>query len=190
MKILFVLIQLIPLLSFSQLSFDVVEEVINSGAKYNQGKYLSLNNVIIINSKGSSNELFNNTVNWINETYQSPDDVILSTIEGKYLRFNGVSEKMYSVSNELFYDGKYNIEIRFKDNMLRFEILDFKYRGVVSSSGIKGWRETDSKWRVENLKGKLLEKDYFDFQYYRGSFNSIVNSLNDYLNNDNTKYDW
>jgi hypothetical protein len=33
-KLFFVLIQLIPLLTFSQLSFDVVEEVIDSGAKY------------------------------------------------------------------------------------------------------------------------------------------------------------
>lgn len=68
-------------------------------------------------------EIYKKVIDWIKVTYKNPDKVILSTIENEYVRFEGISETLYSNL-----PAKYEIEISIKDGKYKFDLINMQCR--------------------------------------------------------------
>ena len=90
MKKITVLFLLLPLLSFGQ--FKINEVTITEGAKFAQGKYKVLETIAVVEKEGTAQELYQKTLDWINVTYKSPEDVIKSKIKGEYLKIKRIAK--------------------------------------------------------------------------------------------------
>ena len=78
-------------------------------------------------------EIYKKVIEWIKVTYKNPNEVILSTIENEYLRFEGISDISKSKS-------KYQIEISIKDGKYKFDLISLQvYVGPNQMSIPVGW---------------------------------------------------
>lgn len=134
----------------------------------------------------AQNELFENTVNWIKETYTNPDEVIKMTIPNKKVRIegsklNGVCHNALGTST--CYNVTYTLEISFKEDKYKFTPTNLKYRIPATqyySGGYQNVNFADGSYYY-NKKG-ALRKQYTTVPYsITKIFNDLNNSLNIYL---------
>ena len=97
----------------------------------------------MVESEGTAQELYQKCIDWLNETYKQPEEVIKGKIEGEYVKINGSAPNMIQVSalgSKSFMDTRYTIEFRFKDDRFRMEIISFEnYIAPSQYSVISGW---------------------------------------------------
>lgn len=143
----------------------------------------------------SAIQLYKRTVNWVKETFVSPDDVILSEIENDYIRFRGVSKGFASVSafgitHRL--DARYSISIYVKDGRYKFEPESFE---VYFSN--TGWMNflvpgqfTHQYFKKKNQQPRKSYKSMIEG--IGNELNLLVKSHLDYLINQNKskRDDW
>ena len=151
------------LFSFSLLGqeFEVNIVQIDSGPNLNQGTFKYIKPVLVLESEGSAKELFDKTINWVNETYKNPDEVIKGKIDGEYLRLNGFKSnliKVISLGSMLVYDARYTIEIKFRDNRFRYEVTKLEQYFPPSQFSTGGWVEKSFGFRTAKRKGKPNRK--------------------------------
>lgn len=99
----------------------------------------NLNNpyVVIVDSAKSSKELYQNAINYIKINYKNPDEVIKSSIEGSYLKFETYSSSFIKYKNSgvnIPISVKFTTELKFKDGKVRFEIINLDMKGMGNSS--------------------------------------------------------
>lgn len=89
---------------------------------------------LVIDCKNmSQSELYKKTLDWINVTYNTPSEVIKGKIENDYIRIEGFANNVISSGT------KYQIEISFKDEKYKFDIIKIEF-----ISGFDGqWKEFD-----------------------------------------------
>ena len=96
-------------------------------------------------------EIYKKVIEWIKVTYKNPDKVILSTIENEYVRFEGLSETLWSG-----YPAKYEIEILIKDGKYRFDLISFH-------NHMDGWMDitvfNNSMSKEDLEKRNIFKKD-------------------------------
>jgi hypothetical protein len=118
-------------------------------------------------------------VEWIGKTYNNPESVIKSKIEGSSIRIEG------SADNLIYGPGlsglsKYQVEISFRDGRYKFDVL--KIEGYVNPS--IGWIEIPQKgdWGVYYKDGQLKKSGLFvnGIPVY---FNNLNSGLKDYILN-------
>lgn len=110
----------------------------------------------------TSAEIYKKAIEWIKVTYKNPDKVILSTIENEYIRFEGSSNNIYSVTNlgmKTYLPTKYQIEITIKDGKYKFDLMAMEnlYQSTQYTSG--GW--SANALFVSNLKKEYLDKTLY-----------------------------
>ena len=78
--------------------------------------------VVIVEGK-TATEMYNKSIDWINETYENPNEVIKAKIENKKIRINGLSKGAwrYTAGIKVVFSVGYSIEISFKDGRYKFE---------------------------------------------------------------------
>ena len=185
-KVLFILL-FIPLVSIGQ-SFGVEEINVTEGKKFYQGKFLKFTPVIVIESEGSASELYQKCMNWLNETYKQPDEVIKGKIEGKYVKINGAtSTAMFQASalgSTNYYDSRYTVEFRFKDNKIRMEVISIEFYMPASQySVISGWQTGRFTFKVANRKGKPVKDGLAESKNIPAYFENLAISLKDFSSN-------
>ena len=156
MKKLILLLLFIPLVSFGQ-KFNVEEINVTEGAKYLQGKSLKYEPVVVIEIEGTEKELYQKCLNWINETYKNPDEVIKGKIEGEYVRINGSISSFYQMSalgSTSYYDSRYTLEFRFKENKVRMEVTNIEFYIPSSQYSTGEWLNAGFSFRIANRRGK------------------------------------
>ena len=133
----------------------------------------------------SQQELFDSTVNWIKETYKNPEEVIKARIDNEKVRFEGFKSSAFNttVLFKEYRDGKYSIEISFKEGKLKFDPIGLEQFTPSSKYVTGGWSDIPlnvGAWSYRK-NGKLRST----FKTYPSSietiFNEIIASLNDYL---------
>tara|TARA_B110000908_G_C10038798_1_gene350823 strand:+ start:103 stop:696 length:594 start_codon:yes stop_codon:yes gene_type:complete len=184
MKKFIILLLFVPLLSVAQ-SFGVEEINITEGKKFYQGKFLKFTPVIVIESEGSASELYQKCMNWLNETYKQPDEVIKGKIEGKYVKINGsTSSTMFQASalgSTNYYDSRYTVEFRFKDNKMRMEVISIEFYMPASQySVISGWQMGRFTFKVANRKGKPVKDGLAESKNIPAYFENLAISLKDF----------
>ena len=90
-------------------------------------------------------EIYKKVIEWIKITYKNPDKVILSTIENEYIRFEGSSERLYSINmgimGAMYQNTKYQIEISIKDDKYKFDIISMENYTSPSQYSKGGWND-------------------------------------------------
>ena len=129
-------------------------------------------------------EIYKKVIDWIKVTYKNPSEVMLSTIENEYVRFEGYSETLYSYNamGQHYEPTKYVIEISVKDGRYKFDLVSMQSLESPSSSSRGGWYDVNlftTKMTKEDLeKAYVFKKD--------GSLRSnfkFVNEVPTYFNN-------
>jgi hypothetical protein len=148
---------------------------------------------VVIDAEGkNASELYNSAINYVNETYKNPNEVLKGKIENEYLRFETFVENFMIVNNsgaKVKINATYTIELKFKDNKIRFEIINLEMKApnggfLVDYMGSiwKGYPIYNKKRELRLPDAKQNIETYFDTQ---------VIIISDYLNNKKTaKDDW
>jgi len=117
---------------------------------------------------------YNRALEWINITYNTPSEVIKSQVENKYIRIEGVLN-----NGAVFASLKYNIEFKFKDNRVKFEVIKMEY--YVASGGGK-WINlvylNSEKYKKNGKYKKAYANKANKVMTY---FNELVLSMDTYL---------
>lgn len=85
---------------------------------------------LVISCEGkSAKELYDNALKYINQNYKNPDAVIKGRIESEYMSFITHSPNAFSfkrAGGKPKYDLNYRTELYFKDERVKYEILDIE----------------------------------------------------------------
>lgn len=137
--------------------------------------------------------LYQNALKYINENYKNPDEVIKGKTENEFLRFETYVPQFTKVNNggaKLDVSMKYTIEIRFKDDKVRFEITELS---ITADNGGRSVEFIGSIWKgypIYNQKnGELrLSETKAEIENY---FNTKVTDITNFLLDKKTKKnDW
>jgi hypothetical protein len=182
--LLALLVLLIPLITYAQ-SFVVTPEGLKD-ASDNQKSY------IVINCDNESAEnIYNKTIKYINESMKNPDNSIKSDVKNDYIRYSVFIPDFIKYSNsgaKIQIQANFDIEFRFKDGKVRYEIISLKmpaknYKYEVSFSGNK-W----SGYPIFENNGKLFkEKEKAAIEVF---FNTLLSDYQSYLKEGSPKDDW
>jgi hypothetical protein len=84
-------------------------------------------NPIIVEVAGiSAAELYQKSINWVQETYKTPSSVLKANIENDLIRIDGFAFNAWwfsTVGIIMYMDMDYTIKIDFKDGRYRFEFI-------------------------------------------------------------------
>ncbi len=123
-------------------------------------------------------EIYKKVIEWIKVTYKKPDEVILSTIENEYVRFEGVSD----ISS---FKCKYQIEISIKDDRYKFDLIGLQVFVNPNQSGVPvGWNDFRAVNFITNSTKESLENMYKKdgtfraYCKYTPEFPTYFNNLN------------
>ena len=134
-------------------------------------------------------KLYDKVVLYVNENYVNPDEVIVSDIENQILKFKTYEEAFDKFSNtigKVSWNMSYNTEISFKDNKIKYEIQNVKITN--DSSRELNFSGGFGTFRIFTNSGKLKMDDAKKgIEKY---FNQNVDSLTEYINDDQSSDDW
>lgn len=119
----------------------------------------------------SKEEIYKKTINWVKETYKNPDEVMKMKIENEKIRINGIANKILNVKGYT-YNLEYVIEISFKDDKYKFELITLTHEQGLDYKKIPNFK-------TEKKMIKYYGKTPFDIEDY---FNKLNLSLKDYVN--------
>ena len=196
-NLLFTLALLISFGSYAQ-KFEINDVQVDSGANSVQGTFKIIKPVLIFDVKGTPTELYTKTLNWVEETYTNPDKVLKGKVEGKYIRLNGfVSSllKLTALGSATYYDVRYTVEIKFKEDKIKYEITNYEQYFKPSKVSSGGWYDASFVFKIAKRKGKpnkktgvrepgkFIKDEGTNFRSVRSHFESLGVSLNEYLVN-------
>ena len=161
--------------------------------EYNQ-KGLTPYIVVDVDSM-SQQQLFEQTINWIKETYKNPDEVIKATIDNDKVRFKAVEVDGMRLNSPMinqYYDATYTITISFKNGKYKFEPVSMTYE--ISSDRLDEPINFSDGTDLYKKDGRIRTVN----ETIPASITSILNDLNDSLykylkdfkNADSNKDDW
>ena len=182
----FIIVSLLPILSFSQDLFTVKEININKGLKSKQGKYLKLSNYVIRNSDATPDDLYHKTVLWFNENFKSDGNMILEDEKGKFIRIQGSTKELLKthevVTSTLGYQGyRYILDIKFKYGRYKIEPISLKTFSKDESLS-EGWYERGFSNKILDADGEELVNGKNDMNTQLIFFNALTLNLDEFLN--------
>jgi len=140
---------------------------------------VGLNDYVVTNVDSTTKEeLYSKTLNWIKETYENPDLVLKMKIENEKVKIVAVAE-LLKVKNSLM-NLSYELEISFKDNKYKFEIISLLYDNKTDYKNIPNFK-TDKKLI------KIFGTTAVDIENY---FNELNESLKNYISGKTKKSEW
>lgn len=111
----------------------------------------------------TTSELYTNSVNYIQRTYKSPQDVIKGQVENSFMSFVTHTDKIATYSIPL--NGNENIQadfmidLKFKDGKVRFEVVNFEMYYYAGYSKVTfNINQEYSGWSIFNKKGEVNKK--------------------------------
>ena len=151
-----------------------------------------LTDYVITNCDGKTqNELYKKTLDWVLVTYNTPSSVIKAQIENNYVRIEGSAKYLVRTGGfgAASYLTRYQIEISFKDNKYKFDILNIEIYVPSSQYTVGGWYNFDLNSRFEtksylNDEGEVRPyyKHCHEIPLY---FNSLNTSLKNFIQSEN-----
>lgn len=141
-----------------------------------------LNDFVVVGIENKTKEeIYSKTINWVKETYKNPDLVLKMQIPHEKLRIDAIASNLASVNNgKTIFNLPYSIEISFKDNKYKFEILSLVVENVKDLKTIPNFK-TDKKMI------KYWGTTPTDIEIY---FNNLNDNLKKYITNQTKKEDW
>lgn len=82
--------------------------------------------IVVITDSLKAKGLYEKTLNWVQETYKNPENVLKTKIENEKIRIEGFAENAWwykSLGIKQNYNMEYFIEISFKDGKYKFDYI-------------------------------------------------------------------
>ena len=166
--------------------------------EFSVNKEQQLTDFIIVPCEGKTKEEhYKKTIEWINQTYNKPSEVIKAQVENDYIRFQGISKNEYCRKPMVLIceDLRYEIEVSVKDGKYKFDVVslesaitDKKYDLTgLASSRTTGWSNAEIKKGWTNFKSNGEVRDQYKDTMPKVAryINSLNKSLHDYILNQN-----
>jgi len=120
----------------------------------------------------SASEIYKKSLDWVQETYKNPDEVLKANIENKKIRIDGFSPDALSFKNMVVvsWGVSYSLEISFKDGRCRYD-YDINY-----FTGSDGGRTVITYVDFYKKNGDIRKS-------YLPAVSSLENTINDLLLN-------
>ena len=137
----------------------------------------------------TASELYKKSIDWVNITFKNPREVIKAQIENDYIRIEGISSSMLCLkillSNNCE-DGRYQIEISFKDGKYKFDVISLERYFNASQYSSGGWYPvglTNTSYAYK--ESGELRSTYKNYpEEIESTFNSLNNELKKILESD------
>jgi len=157
------------ILTFSSICLAQTSEKVK-GEKFEYSD-VGLNDYVITNIEGKTKEeMYKKAMNWVIETYKNPDAVLKMNIENEKFRIDGIAFGVVKVKGISLNLG-YVIEISFRDNKYRFELISLLYDNATDYKKMPNFK-TDPKL-VKNFGNSPAEIENY--------FNTLNKSLEIYI---------
>ena len=137
---------------------------------------LGLNGSVVTYHK---EELYNQTVSWIKETYKNPELVLTMKIENEKVRIDAIASGLLKVRG-FASNLNYIVEVSFKDNKYKFDVVSLLYDNNTDYKNIPNFK-TDNKM-IKNFGTTSA-----DIEKY---FNGMNESLRASVTGQSKKDDW
>lgn len=168
-KLLIIIFCFFSSLSFSQGSqFELTEE---------QSQFPGY--IVIESENLSIKQGYQSVLEWIHLTYDTPDKVIKSQVEDKYIRITG------SWTNV-----RYDIEFKFQENRVKFDITGLEAYATPNKYSSGGWYNLSFDYEKGFKKNGKLKKGYWNrVNNMMVNFNNLSASLKKHLDNPNENFE-
>ena len=126
---------------------------------------------------------YNRALEWINITYNTPSEVIKSQVENKYIRIQGIVKSLHSIGSLVpLTNVRYLIEFKFKDNKVKFDVIELEWYAAPSQYGPGGWSNfTLNNTKLYKKNGKPKKGYAKNVQRVMSYFNELVLSMDTYI---------
>ena len=182
------------------LEFEVRKVIVEKGwlAK---GTFEYMKPIMLIEAMGTSIELYNKAIKWINEENKYQKHIIKESVEGDYFIFEGSVLRLIRRTGsfntgENFFDVRYTIKLNFKDGTIKYEITNLENFGWPSSfvpttefinknPNYAFWsqilKNNEVGYKIASKKGKINKDGTYNFNAIKSYFENIGLGLNNYV---------
>ena len=195
MKKLLLLLFVTALFQVNAQELEVRTLVIEEGTNTQKGTFKFIKPVLVLEADGTSAELYQRAINWVNETYKNPEEVIKAKVEGDYLRLEGsVSDllQMSVIGTTYYYDVRYTVKLNFKDGRFKYEITKIEQYFPATQYSAGSWTSIMNNgevgYKTANRKGKAKKDGVANYEAIKSYFQNLGISIKDYMDkNDASK---
>ena len=142
-------------------------------------------------------ELYKKSIDWLAVTFKNPKEVLKAQIENDYIRFEGSSPVLVTITNLMTfnYPTTYQVEVSFKEGKYKFDVTEIKYYNAPSKYGVGGWYDFNINDTTEyyNKKGVIRASYKIMQESLPKYFNDLNQELKSFFMSDNIpskKSDW
>tara|TARA_B100000586_G_C19908683_1_gene342187 strand:+ start:37 stop:594 length:558 start_codon:yes stop_codon:yes gene_type:complete len=141
------------------------------------------NNYLVLEMDGlNATELYKQSIKYINDNYNNPEEVIKGSSEGEFLKFDTYVDNLLTYKNsgvKIQITGLYTTELRYKDGRIKYEIISLEMKAKKYSQYLLFSGGMMSGYLVYKKNGKLFkEQTKIDIENY---FNNNLETLKKYL---------
>ena len=109
----------------------------------------------------------------------------IGVYQDKYIKINGFTSGLIPstvLGMSSYYDARYTIEFRFKDNKFKVDIIDFETYTPPSQYVAGGWMDRVMKFKVETRKGKPYKDGVANLARFTEHFDNLIKDATEYNN--------
>jgi len=168
--------------------FETRTLVVEEGTNAAKGTFQYLKPMMVLEAEGTSKELYQKAINWVNETYKNPEEVIKGKVEGDYLRLEGFTSNLIRanvIGTMFYYDVRYTVKLDFKDGRFKYEISKMEQYFPASQYSASQWISLMSNkeivYKTANRKGKPKKDGVANLKAVKEYFENLGISVKDYM---------
>ena len=102
--------------------YNASESILDSASKSNIQKFEltkdGVKPIILVFDSLTAPTIYKKTLNWVQETYKNPSEVLKTNIENEKIRVDGIKKNVWfykGMGMKIFYDVEYSFYVEFKD---------------------------------------------------------------------------
>lgn len=139
----------------------------------------------------SAQELYQNALKYIHQTYKNPEEVLKGQIENEYLKFETHAPQFLMVKNsgvKLLVSANYTTELRFKDGKVKYDLPVLEMTADNGGYPVTFQGSIWNGYPIYKKNGQLIREDAkTTIENY---FNTQVSMLSDVFLDKNTEDEW
>ena len=188
MRNLLLLLFVTSIFQLNAQEFETRTLVVEEGTNASKGTFEYIKPIMVLEVEGTSTEIYNKAINWVNVTYKNPEEVIKGKVEGDYLRLDGFKSdltQMSVIGTTYYYDVRYTLKLNFKDGRFKYQITNMEWYTPSSQYSTGGWFNlmTDGEvgYKTANRKGKAKKNGVANFNAIKSYFENLGLGIKDYM---------
>ena len=188
MRNLLLLLFVTSIFQLNAQEFETRTLVVEEGTNAAKGTFQYLKPMMVLEAEGTSIELYQKAINWVNETYKNPEEVIKGKVEGDYLRLEGFTSSLLQqnvIGVMYYYDVRYTVQVNFKAGRFKYEITKMEQYFPPSQYSSSQWvnliSDKEVGFKTANRKGKAKKDGVANLKAVQTYFQNLGIGIKDYM---------